>query len=238
MTSNIGSTALGWPRIGPDRELKRALEDHWKSRTGEAQLREVARSLRVRTWRELRDAGLNSVPGNTFSYYDHVLDTAVTFGAVPRRYAELGLSSLGTYFAMARGVESTPPLEMTKWFDTNYHYLVPEIGPDTEFRLADRTPVEDYLEAAEQGVPTRPVVLGPLTFLLLAKASADAPESFRPLERLGDLLGAYEELLGELHRCGAEWVQLDEPAFAADRSEEELAALSRAAEIMERIAAR
>jgi len=225
LTSNIGSTALGWPRIGPDRELKRALEDHWKSRTGEAQLREVARSLRVRTWRELRAAGLNSVPGNTFSYYDHVLDTAVTFGAVPRRYAELGLSSLGTYFAMARGVESTPPLEMTKWFDTNYHYLVPEIGPDTEFRLADRTPVEDYLEAAEQGVPTRPVVLGPLTFLLLAKASADAPESFRPLERLGDLLGAYEELLGELHRCGAEWVQLDEPAFAADRSEEELAAL-------------
>jgi 5-methyltetrahydropteroyltriglutamate--homocysteine methyltransferase len=225
LTSKIGSTVLGYPRIGPNRELKRALESYWSSRIGEAELREVARGLRIGAWRAMRDAGLDSVPGNTFSFYDQVLDTAVTFGAVPPRYAELGLSSLDTYFAMARGVASTPPLEMTKWFDTNYHYLVPEIGPDTRFSLADRTPVEQYREAAEAGVITRPVLVGPLTFLLLSKPAGGAPESFRPLAKLDELVDVYAELLGELHRAGAEWVQLDEPAFAADRSRAELAAL-------------
>ncbi|PKW17070.1 5-methyltetrahydropteroyltriglutamate--homocysteine S-methyltransferase [Saccharopolyspora spinosa] len=226
MTSRIGSTVLGYPRIGPNRELKRALESYWSSRIDEAELRAVARELRVDAWRALRDAGLDSVPGNTFSFYDHVLDTAVTFGAVPPRFAGLGLGPLDTYFAMARGVESAPPLEMTKWFDTNYHYLVPEIGPDTRFSLADRTPVEQYREAAAEGVITRPVLVGPLTFLLLAKAADGAPESFQPLDRLLGLLDAYAELLGELRRAGVEWVQLDEPAFAADRTPDELDALS------------
>ncbi|MER6993040.1 5-methyltetrahydropteroyltriglutamate--homocysteine S-methyltransferase [Saccharopolyspora hirsuta] len=225
MTGKIGSTALGYPRIGPKRELKRALESYWADRSTEAELRETARELRIDTWRQLRDAGLDSVPGNTFSYYDQVLDTAVTFGAVPPRYAELGLGPLDTYFAMARGASAVPPLEMTKWFDTNYHYLVPEIGPDTRFSLADRTPVEQYREALEAGVTTRPVLVGPLTFLLLAKPAAGAPEPFRPLDKLPELLDAYAELLRELHRAGAEWVQLDEPAFAADRTPEQLQAL-------------
>ncbi|MGP4016260.1 5-methyltetrahydropteroyltriglutamate--homocysteine S-methyltransferase [Saccharopolyspora sp. 5N708] len=225
MTSKIGSTVLGYPRIGPNRELKRALESYWSSRSSAAELREVARRLRVDTWRSLRDAGLDSVPGNTFSFYDHVLDAAVTFGAIPARYTDLGLSSLDTYFAMARGVESTPPLEMTKWFDTNYHYLVPEIGPDTRFSLADRTALEQYREAAEHGVTTRPVLVGPLTLLLLSKSAAGAAESFRPLDKLTELLDVYAELLGELRREGVAWVQLDEPAFAADRSPAELAAL-------------
>ncbi|MBB4935495.1 5-methyltetrahydropteroyltriglutamate--homocysteine methyltransferase [Lipingzhangella halophila] len=225
MTSTIGSTVLGYPRIGPNRELKRALEAYWASRSSEAELREVARQLRADTWRALDGAGLDSVPGNTFSFYDQVLDTAVTFGAVPPRYVDLGLNSLDTYFAMARGVESAPPLEMTKWFDTNYHYLVPEIGPGTRFSLADRTPVEQYREARELGVSTRPVVVGPLTFLLLSKPDADAPASFQPLDTLDELLDAYAELLRELRRAGAQWVQLDEPAFAADRSPAELEAL-------------
>ncbi|WP_190813325.1 5-methyltetrahydropteroyltriglutamate--homocysteine S-methyltransferase [Saccharopolyspora pogona] len=225
MTSKIGSTVLGYPRIGPNRELKRALERYWSSRIDEAELRAVARELRVDAWRALRDAGLDSVPGNTFSFYDQVLDTAVTFGAVPPRFAGLGLGPLDTYFAMARGVESAPPLEMTKWFDTNYHYLVPEIGPDTRFSLADRTPVEQYREAAAEGVTTRPVLVGPLTFLLLAKPADGAPESFRPLDQLDGLVDAYAELLGELRRAGVEWVQLDEPAFAADRTPDELDAL-------------
>lgn len=225
MTSKIGSTVLGYPRIGPNRELKRALERYWSSRMDEAELRAVARELRLEAWRALRDAGLDSVPGNTFSFYDQVLDTAVTFGAVPPRFAGLGLSPLDTYFAMARGVESAPPLEMTKWFDTNYHYLVPEIGPDTRFSLADRTPVEQYREAAAEDVITRPVLVGPLTFLLLAKPADEAPGSFRPLDRLHGLLDAYAELLGELRRAGVEWVQLDEPAFAADRTPDELEAL-------------
>ncbi|MER7010724.1 5-methyltetrahydropteroyltriglutamate--homocysteine S-methyltransferase [Saccharopolyspora sp. NPDC000359] len=238
MTSKIGSTALGYPRIGPGRELKRALESYWANRSTEAELREVARGLRIDTWRQLRDSGLDSVPGNTFSYYDHVLDTAVTFGAVPPRYAELGLGPLDTYFAMARGASTVPPLEMTKWFDTNYHYLVPEIGPDTRFSLTDRTPVEQYREALEAGVTTRPVLVGPLTFLLLAKPAADAPEDFRPLDKLPELLDAYAELLRELHRAGAEWVQLDEPAFAADRTPEQLQALGDAYRQLGGLAAR
>lgn len=222
MIARIGSTVLGYPRIGPDRELKKALESYWAGRTGQQELRETARELRVGTWRALRDAGLESAPSNTFSHYDHVLDTAVTFGAVPQRYADLGLDPLDTYFAMARGAASTPPLEMTKWFDTNYHYLVPEIGPDTAFHLADRTPVEEFREAAELGLTTRPVLVGPLTFLLLSKRADHAPESFRPIDRLDELVDAYAQLLAELRRAGAEWVQLDEPAFAADRSREEI----------------
>ncbi|MBB3665264.1 5-methyltetrahydropteroyltriglutamate--homocysteine methyltransferase [Prauserella sediminis] len=225
MTGTIGSTVLGYPRIGPNRELKRALEKYWSAETDEADLRDVAWKLRADSWHALHDAGLDSVPGNTFSYYDQVLDTAVTVGAVPRRYRELGLNPLDTYFAMARGVESTPPLEMTKWFDTNYHYLVPEIGPDTTFSLSDRTPVEQFREATELGITTRPVLVGPLTFLLLSKPDGEAPAAFRPLDRLDDLVDVYAELLAELRRAGTEWVQLDEPAFAADRTQTELGAL-------------
>ncbi|EIF00758.1 5-methyltetrahydropteroyltriglutamate--homocysteine S-methyltransferase [Saccharomonospora glauca] len=228
MTSTIGSTVLGYPRIGPNRELKRALENYWASRISEAELRNIARDLRIDTWRSLRQAGLDSVPGNTFSFYDHVLDTAVTFGAVPRRYADLGLSPLDTYFAMARGVESTPPLELTKWFDTNYHYLVPEIGPDTRFFLADHGVLEQVREADELGIPVRPVLVGPVTFLLLSKPDSEAAPGFRPLDTVDELVDAYAELLRELARAGVEWVQLDEPAFAADRTEAELAALREA----------
>ncbi|GAB3680433.1 5-methyltetrahydropteroyltriglutamate--homocysteine S-methyltransferase [Saccharopolyspora tripterygii] len=228
MTTKIGSTVLGYPRIGPDRELKRALESYWAGRSSEEDLRAVAGKIRADSWRFLADAGLDSVPGNTFSYYDQVLDTAVTFGAVPSRYAELGLNPLDTYFAMARGVDSTPPLEMTKWFDTNYHYLVPEISPQERFSLTDRTPVEQFREAAEQGVTTRPVLVGPLTFLLLSKPAEGAPDSFAPLDKLDELLPAYAALLSELKQAGAEWVQLDEPAFAADRTQAELDALREA----------
>ncbi|WP_024875373.1 5-methyltetrahydropteroyltriglutamate--homocysteine S-methyltransferase [Saccharomonospora piscinae] len=225
MTSTIGSTVLGYPRIGPDRELKRALERYWASTIDEAQLRDVARAVRADTVRTLHEAGLGSVPGNTGSFYDHVLDTAVTFGAIPPRYTRLGLGPLDTYFAMARGVGPVPPLEMTKWFDTNYHYLVPEIGPGTRFALTDRTALDHFREALEQGVRTRPVLVGPVTFLLLSKPDSEAPAGFTPLDTVDDLVAVYAELLGELHRAGAEWVQLDEPAFVADRGPAELAAL-------------
>lgn len=228
MTSKIGSTVIGYPRIGPRRELKKALESYWAGRSDASELREVARTLRVNSWRDLADAGLDSVPSNTFSYYDQVLDAAVTFGAVPRRYLDLGLNSLDTYFAMARGVESTAPLEMTKWFDTNYHYLVPEISPDTQFSISDWTPVEQYREAAELGVRTRPVLVGPLTFLLLSKPAEGSPEGFRPLDKLDALVDRYVELLEELQKNGVEWVQLDEPAFTADRTAEELRLLRHA----------
>ncbi|MFI5586518.1 5-methyltetrahydropteroyltriglutamate--homocysteine S-methyltransferase [Amycolatopsis sp. NPDC051758] len=217
----IGTTVLGYPRIGPDRELKRALERYWAGKIDEAALLAVGRELRQRTWLDLREAGLDSIPSNTFSHYDHVLDTAELFGALPARP---GLSPLDTYFAAARGVQDAPALEMTKWFDTNYHYLVPELGPDTEFTLAGTKPLDEYREARALGIETRPVLVGPVTFLLLSKGV----DGFRPLDLLDTLLPRYADLLARLHDEGVEWVQLDEPAFAADRTEAELNALIRA----------
>ncbi|WP_024287159.1 5-methyltetrahydropteroyltriglutamate--homocysteine S-methyltransferase [Cellulomonas sp. KRMCY2] len=223
--TTIGTTVLGYPRIGPRRELKRAVEQYWAGRIDQAALLEVGRGLRAATWAELRDAGLDSVPGNTFSFYDHVLDTAALFDALPSRFAAIGLSPLDTYFAAARGYGQEPPLELTKWFDTNYHYLVPELGPETVFRLAGDKPLAEFREALDQGIVTRPVLLGPVTFLLLAKPTASG---FDPLSLLDRLLDVYAELLTRLHAEGAPWVQLDEPAFAADRTSAELDALRRA----------
>jgi len=223
----IGTTVLGYPRIGPRRELKRAVERYWAGRIDEPALQDVARELRASTWTELRDAGLESVPSNTFSFYDQVLDTAMLFDAVPHRFRELGLSTLDTYFAAARGWAGATALELTKWFDTNYHYLVPELASDTRFRLVGDKPIAEFLEARELGITTRPVLLGPVTFLLLAKP---AESGFDQLDLLDDLLGAYADLLARLRAEGAEWVQLDEPAFAADRTPADLAALRRAYE--------
>jgi 5-methyltetrahydropteroyltriglutamate--homocysteine methyltransferase len=188
-----------------------------------AGLAETSAALRRQAWETLRDAGLSSIPSNTFSLYDHVLDTAVLFNAVPGRFA--GLHGLDAYFAMARGAEGIAPLEMTKWFDTNYHYLVPELGPATRLRLAGDKPVREYREGQSYGIETRPVLLGPVSFLLLSKP---AGPGFSPLSLLDPLLDVYAELLGELHAAGARWVQLDEPALAADRTREDLAALGRA----------
>ncbi|GAA4525778.1 5-methyltetrahydropteroyltriglutamate--homocysteine S-methyltransferase [Amycolatopsis samaneae] len=234
----VGSTVLGYPRIGPDRELKRAVERYWSGKIDEAALAETGRALRAATWRELAAAGLDSIPSNTFSHYDQVLDTAELFGALPARFTGLGLSPLDTYFAAARGVQDAPALEMTKWFDTNYHYLVPELGPDTTFTLTGTKPLDEYREAKAAGYETRPVLVGPVTFLLLSKAAGDAPEGFRPLELLDRLLLRYAELLEQLHDAGAEWVQLDEPAFAADRGEKELNALTRAYHVLAKATAR
>ncbi|MQA07662.1 MAG: 5-methyltetrahydropteroyltriglutamate--homocysteine S-methyltransferase [Pseudonocardiaceae bacterium] len=226
----MGATVLGYPRIGPKRELKRALEGYWSGRTELDELLGVGERLRERSWRELAGAGLDSVPGNTFSLYDHVLDTAVLLDAVPPRFRELALSDVDTYFAMARGRDDAQPLEMTKWFDTNYHYLVPELGPDTALRLAGDKPVAEFTEALRHGITTRPVVLGPVSFLLLAKPAPDAPAGFAPLSLLDDVLAAYAKLLSALAAAGADWVQLDEPALVADRSAAELTALRQAYE--------
>ncbi|MEU6699273.1 5-methyltetrahydropteroyltriglutamate--homocysteine S-methyltransferase [Pseudonocardia sp. NPDC046786] len=225
--STTGSTVLGYPRIGPHRELKRATEAFWAGRSDVSALHEVAAGLRRDTWTTLRDAGLDQVPGNTFSFYDHVLDTALAVGAVPERFAGI-TDPLQRMFAMARGRTGAPACEMTKWFDTNYHYLVPEIGPETRLAPGSRTALEEFREALRSGVVTRPVLVGPVTLLLLSKPAEGAPEGFRPLDLLGPLVEVYRDLLAELADAGAEWVQLDEPAFAADRSEDEIAALRRA----------
>jgi 5-methyltetrahydropteroyltriglutamate--homocysteine methyltransferase len=222
------STIHGFPRIGDRRELKVATEGYWAGRVPAEELEAAARELRRQTWTFLRDAGLDQVPSNHFSLYDQVLDTCVLVGAVPQRYGGDG-ADLDTYFAMARGRADATAMEMTKWFDTNYHYLVPELGPGTSFRLAAAPkPLAELAEARSLGIATRPVLLGPVTFLLLGKAVAGAPAGFDRLSLLDPLLEVYAELLDELEAAGAEWVQLDEPAFVQDRSPAELDALARA----------
>lgn len=220
-----GTTVLGYPRIGPGRELKKAVEAYWAGSIDADALETTAARLRADTWRELADAGLSELPGSTFSYYDHVLDAAAMVGALPPRVRDLGLAPLDALFAAARGTQDVAPLEMTKWFDTNYHYLVPELGPTTTFTATPDAVVADLRQARGLGFRTRPVLVGPVTFLLLAKPTADG---FAPLDLLDPLLDAYAEVLGALAAEGADWVQLDEPAFAADRTPGELAALERA----------
>jgi 5-methyltetrahydropteroyltriglutamate--homocysteine methyltransferase len=200
------STILGYPRIGPRRELKRALEAYWDGRLGRDELDRVGAGLRADTWRRLAALGLGALPSNTFSEYDHVLDTAVLLDAVPERYR----AAADPYVAMARGADGLPPLRMTKWFDTNYHYLVPEIGVDTPLRLAGDKPIREVREARALGYATRPVVVGPVTFLLLSEPAPGGPS---PLSRLDDALAAYADLLAALAAEGVEWVQLDEPAL-------------------------
>ncbi len=220
------ATILGYPRIGPRRELKRALESYWDGRSSPEDLVRTGRELRTATWHRLSSLGLALPPSNTFSFYDHVLDTAVLVGAVPDRYrsvADLDGHGLDAYFAMARGTDDQPPLRMTKWFDTNYHYLVPEIGVTTAFRLAGAKPVTEVREAMALGLATRPVLLGPVTFLLLSHSPSGAEAGFPPLNRLDDVLDVYAELLQILVAEGVEWVQLDEPALVADRASAELA---------------
>ena len=215
------STVLGYPRIGADRELKKAVEAYWAGQLDAADLASTAAGLRAEVWQGLRNARLDAIPSNTFSYYDHVLDTAVAVGAVPERFRRLGLSELDTYFAMARGVDAEPALELTKWFDTNYHYLVPEIDAGTTFTADPGKARAEYAEARALGITTRPVLIGPATFLLLAKGDD-------PFARLGDLTGVYETILTALAEAGVEWVQLDEPAYVADRTPAEIDALHEA----------
>jgi 5-methyltetrahydropteroyltriglutamate--homocysteine methyltransferase len=225
------STIHGFPRIGDRRELKVATEGYWAGRVPAEELEATARELRRQTWTFLRDAGLGQVPSNHFSLYDQVLDTCVLVGAVPERHRRQGpgVAGLDTYFAMARGRADATAMEMTKWFDTNYHYLVPELGPATRFGLAAAPkPLAELAEARELGVATRPVLLGPVTFLLLAKAAPGVDPRFDRLSLLDPLLEVYAELLDELEAAGAEWVQLDEPAFVQDRSPAELEALAHA----------
>src|SRR5438874_12774299 len=228
MTDFPDSTVLGYPRIGRHRELKRALEAHWNGRASRDELHATGARLRAETWRRLAERGLGAIPSNTFSYYDHVLDTAVLFDAVPERYR----AAEDPYFAMARGTQTLAPLRMTKWFDTNYHYIVPEIGPDTPLRLAGGKPVAEVQEAAALGFATRPVLLGPVSFLLLSQAAPGSPRGFVPLHRLADLIQGYRHLLADLAAAGAAWVQLDEPALVMDRSATELDAVRTAYEAL------
>jgi 5-methyltetrahydropteroyltriglutamate--homocysteine methyltransferase len=208
------ATVTGSPRIGPKRELKRATEGYWAGRTSRSELESVAATLRRDMWSGLAAAGLDSVPVNTFSYYDQILDTTVLLGALPARAAKVP-DDLDRYFALARGNKDIAPMEMTKWFDTNYHYLVPEIEPATKFALNPAKVLSELKEALELGIPARPVVVGPVTFLLLSKGVNGGGA---PIERLKELVPIYSELLSLLADNGAQWVQFDAPALVTDIS--------------------
>lgn len=230
---SVTVASLGFPRIGPRRELKKSLEDHWAGRTGEAELLRDAAALRAAAWARQKSAGIDWLPSNDFSLYDHVLDTSAMVGAIPAVYGDQGSAvPLATYFAMARGTRGAegsatcvghthdharahglPALEMTKWFDTNYHYMVPEFTAGQTFRLASTKPIDEFLEARSLGFATRPVLLGPVTYLLIGK-SREAGTS--PLTLLPGLLEVYGEVLRRLQAAGASWVQIDEPALVLD----------------------
>ncbi|BBY81346.1 5-methyltetrahydropteroyltriglutamate--homocysteine S-methyltransferase [Mycolicibacterium pulveris] len=209
------ATILGSPRIGPNRELKRALEKYWAGSIERAELEAVAATLRRQTAESLAAAGLDSIPVNTFSYYDHVLDTAAMLGALPARVADIA-DDLDRYFAAARGTDEIAPLEMTKWFDTNYHYIVPELAPGTRFSLNPAKVLAELKEASALDVPARPVVVGPITFLALSKAVDGPSNMIAPIERLDELVAVYAELLQLLADEGVGWVQLDEPVLVTD----------------------
>ncbi|MFG3384090.1 5-methyltetrahydropteroyltriglutamate--homocysteine S-methyltransferase [Streptomyces sp. NPDC047999] len=222
-------TVYGYPRQGRNRELKKAIEGYWKGRVTADALRGTAAELRRENWRQLADAGVHEVPTGDFSYYDHVLDTTVMVGAIPERHrTAVAADALDGYFAMARGTQEVAPLEMTKWFDTNYHYLVPELGPDTAFAADPAKQVGEVKEALALGLAARPVLVGPVTYLLLSKPAPGVPAGFDPLTLLDRLLPVYAEVLADLRAAGAEWVQLDEPALVQDRTPAELNAAERA----------
>lgn len=225
MTENTpfpAASLLGYPRIGRRRELKKTVESYWAGRIDAAELAATAQQIQLGTAQRLQELGLTevaAVPG-TFSYYDQVLDAAAHVGAIPARFGNLldadGSLGLAGYFTLARGDREQQPLEMTKWFDSNYHYLVPEIGPDTVFSVTSDRIVRDFAAVLESGIESRPYLVGPVTFLLLSKAEAGAPGDFAPLAKLDELLPVYAALLERLAAAGASWVQLDEPALVAD----------------------
>ncbi|MFD8686488.1 5-methyltetrahydropteroyltriglutamate--homocysteine S-methyltransferase [Streptomyces sp. NPDC059651] len=228
-TATAAATVFGYPRQGHHRELKKAVEGYWKGGVTAESLRESAAALRRANWEELAAAGIGELPTGDFSLYDHVLDTSVMVGAIPDRHrTAVEADPLDGYFAMARGSREAAPLEMTKWFDTNYHYLVPELGPETVFTADSGKQVAEFREAARLGMTGRPVLVGPVTYLLLAKAAPGAPADFDPLSLLDRLLPVYAEVLADLRAAGAAWAQLDEPALVQDRTPAELDAVARA----------
>jgi len=209
---------LGYPRLGSKRELKWALESYWSGKSNQADLLETGKKLRLAHWRIQQDAGIDIIPSNDFSFYDHVLDISCMVGAIPSRYSPLADSSyLDLYFAMARGAQQSDlnlsAMEMTKWFDTNYHYIVPEIDKDQSFQLTSTKVINEFIEAKEAGIHTRPVLLGPVSYLLLSKSSS--PDGV-PLDTLPGLLSVYVEILQRLSTAGADWAQMDEPCLVLD----------------------
>jgi 5-methyltetrahydropteroyltriglutamate--homocysteine methyltransferase len=212
---------LGYPRIGNNREIKKAIEGYWSGKINYNQLIQTSSELKQKNWLLQKDSGIDLIPSNDFSFYDHVLDMAFTVNAIPERYSLLahdsGQSKLNLYFAMARGYQEEGAdiiaMEMTKWFDTNYHYIVPEFYKNQKFSLFDLKYINEFLEAKKSGIITKPVLLGPVSFLLLGK---EKEPDFDRIDLLQNLLPVYFEMLKMLISNGAEWIQFDEPFLVSD----------------------
>ncbi|VDB96957.1 unnamed protein product [Peniophora sp. CBMAI 1063] len=216
----VSSSVLGFPRIGTNREVKKAVEAYWAGKLSADELTNAAAEVRKGNWQALKGKGVDYVPSGEFSLYDHVLDHSAAFNVVPKRYVNQGLSPLDVYFAMGRGRQAdgvdVPASEMKKWFDSNYHFVVPEFSDETDFQLKFNKAVEEYNDAKAAGVETRPVILGPVSFLTLGKAAKEAKPGFQPISLLPKLLPIYKQLLTDLKAAGAQWVQIDEPILVLD----------------------
>ncbi|MEX0770464.1 MAG: 5-methyltetrahydropteroyltriglutamate--homocysteine S-methyltransferase [Balneolaceae bacterium] len=218
---------LGYPRIGSERQLKKVIESYWKDDINKSELVKTAETLRMTQWKKQKKAGIDLTPSNDFSLYDQVLDTALLVGAVPERFRELihreddesQSYPIDTYFAMARGLQDAkhdiPAMEMTKWFNTNYHYIVPEFSPDQSFQCLSSKVFDEYEEAKSEGIVTKPVLIGPVSFLLLGKEKDDSGE-FHRLDLLDKLVPVYQEILMKLENMGVDWVQIEEPFLSLD----------------------
>lgn len=218
----MNSAVVGFPRVGKLRELKFTSEKYFRGEIDSTELLETAKELRKEHWKWQKESGIQYISSNDFSFYDGMLDTAVLLNVVPKCYRNLKLNEIDTYFAMARGyqgeVGDVPALAMKKWFNTNYHYLVPEIEADTQIKINGNKPFEEYVEAKSVGIQTKPVLIGPFTFLKLAryednKTANDYDDS---------IVSAYKEILKKFNELGAEWIQFDEPALVMDLTKEDI----------------
>lgn len=216
------TSIVGYPRVGVQRELKFAIEKYFRNRIGFDELQKTAKTIRKEQWKTLQRSGLDFIPSNDFSFYDHVLDTAFLFNIIPARYRELGLSELDTYFAMARGYQGekgdAKALAMKKWFHTNYHYLVPEIDDTIEIKLAGTKPFDEYCEAKELGIQTKSVIIGAFTLLKLLRYMGQK----KAKEFTDDIIRGYIDYINQLERLGAEWIQFDEPYLVCDLNREDI----------------
>ena len=224
------TSVVGFPRIGEDRELKKLVEGYWKGSVSAEELKEQSAALRAKHWNIQKEAGIDLIPSNDFSLYDQMLDTAVLFNVVPSRYRNLGLNDTDTFFAIARGYQGekgdVTAQPMKKWFTTNYHYLVPEITEETEIKLVGTKPFDEFEEAKAQGIITKPVLIGPYTFLKLARG-AEGADLHLTDKIVDDAAAAWVNAVSKLSEAGAEWIQLDEPYLVLDKTEEDIGLLKR-----------
>ncbi|KIJ70057.1 hypothetical protein HYDPIDRAFT_142979 [Hydnomerulius pinastri MD-312] len=218
------SSVLGFPRIGANREVKKAVEAYWAGKLSAEDLVKAAADVKKASWTSLKERNVNLIPSGEFSLYDHVLDHSAAFNAIPKRYQGLGLSALDVFFAMGRGRQAdgvdVPACEMKKWFDSNYHFVVPELSEETDFKLLYNKALQEYNEAKALGVVTRPVILGPVSYLVLGKAGKEASANFQPISLLPKILPIYKQLLSELKAAGVDSVQVDEPILVLDKAAE------------------